>query len=171
MTDHYARAYATISALIFKYPDLVDTGDLHGIADLFARATVRSGDLIFTGRDELLTLWTNAVRTYDNGRTFTKHLVTNVVVNIDDGMRTATAKSYVTVIQAKPPELPLQLISSSRHYDRFECDQDGWYFVERVDVPDLQGDLTYHTPVSSADAKSTNSIPNVEADRIDKEER
>ena len=52
--------------------------------------------------------------------------------------------SYVTVLQARPPELPLQVIASNRHYDRFERVEGEWRFVERVDVQDLAGNLSHH---------------------------
>jgi hypothetical protein len=84
------------------------------------------------------------VRTYEGGRTSTKHLVTNLVVEVAPDRRTATAKSYVTVLQARPPELPLQVIASNRHYDRFERVDGVWRFVERVDVQDLAGNLSHH---------------------------
>jgi len=84
------------------------------------------------------------VRTYDGGSTGTKHNVTNLVIEVAaDGM-TAKAKSYITVLQAHPPEFPLQLIASNRHFDRFERVDGVWRFTERIDVQDLVGDMSHH---------------------------
>jgi hypothetical protein len=130
--------------LVYRYPDLIDAGDFDGIGELFAHAVLRSGDSAIRGRDELVPMLKRLVRTYEGGRTSTKHNVTNLVVDVaPDGM-TATAKSYITVMQARPPELPLQVIASNRHFDRFERVDGVWRFVERVDVQDLVGDMSHH---------------------------
>jgi hypothetical protein len=133
-----------IAALVHRYPQLIDAGDLDGIGELFSHATLRSGDHMIRGRDELVPMLRAMVRTYERGRTFTKHLVTNLVVEVAPDRSTATARSYVTVLQARPPDLPLQVIASNRHHDRFERVDGTWRFVERVDVQDLVGDLSYH---------------------------
>jgi ketosteroid isomerase-like protein len=140
-----AANHASISALVCRYADLIDAGDFKGIADLFAHAVVRSGPRAFQGRDQLLALWSELVRTYDDGGTLTKHLISNVVVEVDEGGRRAKARSSVTVLQACPPDFPLQVIATSRHFDQFEKADGGWRFTERVDVTDLVGDLSRHT--------------------------
>jgi hypothetical protein len=71
-------------------------------------------------------------------------VVTNLVVDVAPDRRTATARSYVTVLQARPPAPPLQVIASNRHFDRFERAGGEGRFVERVDVQDLAGDLSHH---------------------------
>jgi hypothetical protein len=122
------------------------------VAHLFEHATIRSGEYSFSGYDTLLGLWKDTVRTYDQGRPLTKHVITNVVVDVAPDGTTATAKSYVTVLQAKPPELPLQVIVSARHHDTFERVDGSWRFSERIDITDLVGDMTWHTtaPYSAA---------------------
>ena len=73
----------------------------------------------------------------------TKHVVSNVIVEIDDERRSATARSYYTAFQARP-QLALQPILAGRFHDRLERDQDSWHIVERVIYADLMGDLRYH---------------------------
>jgi uncharacterized protein (TIGR02246 family) len=131
-----------IRTLIHAYPRLLDAGDLDGVADLFAHATIVSGDgQRFSGRDTLRTLWSGVVM-YD-GTPRTHHLITNVDVVIDTGGTTASAHSYVTVVQATP-DLSLQPIAAGRHEDRFERVDGVWRFAERRDCPDLFGDLSHH---------------------------
>lgn len=144
--DTLAGDVQAVTALICRYPDLIDAGDFEAVADLFAHATMRSGDYVFSGRDQLLALWRDLVLTYEDGRTSTKHLVSNVVVEVDADRRTAAARSSVTVLQARP-EFPLQVIATSRHHDRFEKVDGEWRFAERVDHTDLLGDLSRHTRV------------------------
>jgi uncharacterized protein (TIGR02246 family) len=131
-----------IRRLIHAYARRIDSGDLDGVADLFADARLVTGDgQVFSGRETLRSLW-NGVVMYD-GVPRTHHLITNVDVHVDDEGRTATAHSYVTVIQATA-SLPLQTIAANRHEDRFEKVGGRWRFTERRDVPDLAGDLSQH---------------------------
>src|SRR5690606_15447654 len=100
---------AAITRLIFAYAERLDAGDLDGVADLLADATFRSdarADGVH-GRDAILRLYRDTVRLYENGTPCTKHVTTNVVVEVEPSRVEATARSYFTVLQATP-ELPLQ---------------------------------------------------------------
>lgn len=145
MSDALASDLSEINALICRYGDLIDAADFEGIADLFAHATIRSGDRAFRGREQLLELWRDLVITYDDGTTRTKHLISNLVIEVDPGNVGASARSSVTVLQACPPDFPLQVVATSQHRDRFEKVAGDWRFVERVDVTNLVGDLSRHT--------------------------
>ena len=123
---------------------MIDSGDFDGIGELFAHAMLGSGDSAIRGGDELVSMLKRLVRTYEGGTTGTKHIVTNLVVEVAADRLTATAKSYITVMQARPPEFPLQMIASNRHFDRFERVEGVWRFTERVDVQDLAGDMSHH---------------------------
>ncbi len=148
MTDSTLAAdIQEITGLICRYPDLIDAGDFEAVADLFEHATMRSGPYEFSGRPQLLALWRDLVRTYEDGRTATKHLVSNLVVKVAADGQTATASSSVTVLQARP-DFPLQVIATSRHNDRFEKAGGQWRFVERRDSTDLVGDMSRHTKVA-----------------------
>ncbi|HVW82200.1 MAG TPA: nuclear transport factor 2 family protein [Mycobacteriales bacterium] len=131
-----------IRSLIHAYARRIDSGDLDGVADLFAHARLITGDgQVFSGRETLRTLW-NGVVMYD-GVPRTHHLITNIDVVIDTGGTTASAHSYVTVIQATPA-LQLQMVAANRHEDRFEKVDGHWRFTERRDCPELTGDLSHH---------------------------
>ena len=73
----------------------------------------------------------------------TKHLTTNLIIDVADDGRTATARSYFTVIQGRP-DFPLQPIIAGRYHDRFECVEGRWRFCERLEYLDLVGDLSRH---------------------------
>jgi hypothetical protein len=83
------------------YAERVDLGDFPGVADLFDGATYRSalGDdvMVQEGRDAVLNTFETMVRRYDDGTPRTKHVTTNVMVEVDGN--TATARSYYTVMQ------------------------------------------------------------------------
>jgi ketosteroid isomerase-like protein len=146
-----------ITGLICRYPDLIDAGDFEAVADLFAHATMRSGPYEFSGREQLLSLWKDLVHTYEEGRTGTKHLVSNVVVQVDDDRVHATASSSVTVLQARP-DFPLQVIATSRHHDSFDKVDGQWRFVERRDATDLVGDMSRHTK-TAYDSRNEEGAP------------
>jgi 3-phenylpropionate/cinnamic acid dioxygenase small subunit len=132
-----------ISALIYAYAERLDEGDLDGVAALFAEATWRT-----PARAQPL-LGTAAVRrAYDgvllyDGRPSTKHVISNVTVAVASDAATASARSYFTVMQARP-DLPLQAIICGRYHDAFARGAGGWRFADRLILPDLIGDLSRH---------------------------
>ncbi len=79
---------------------------------------------------------------YEDGTPHTKHVITNLVIDHEDGAAEATARSYFTVLQAN--DGVLQPIIAGRYHDRFEQVDGDWRFAERIIHPDLQGDLSRH---------------------------
>jgi len=130
--------------LIHSYAELLDTGDLEGAGRLFDRATLRTHGRpeVLQGAKAVQQMLETAVHLYD-GIPSTKHLITNVSVEVDADRRTARARSYYTALQGRP-ELPLQPILSGRWHDRFERDGDRWRFADRLIYADLFGDLRFH---------------------------
>jgi hypothetical protein len=133
-----------IKNVVLSYVELLDLGDFDGLANVFARATVRVNGFPeeFRGAAAFREFIERGVQMYD-GIPSTKHLVTNLMVEISLDRRTATAHSYYTALQARP-ELPLQPILAGRFHDRLERDGDDWHIVERVIYTDLVGDLRFH---------------------------
>jgi 3-phenylpropionate/cinnamic acid dioxygenase small subunit len=134
----------TITNLVHSYAELLDTGDIDGLAQLFADATLRTHGApdALQGAAAVHQLIEGSVQLYD-GIPSTKHVVTNLIVEVDDDRSSAAARSYYTAFQARP-ELPLQPILAGRWHDRFEQDDDGWRFVDRLIYTDLVGDLRFH---------------------------
>ena len=133
-----------ITDLVLVYAERLDLGDLEGVADLFTHATLRSNHRSdgLHGRDAALALYRGTVQMHD-GIPSTKHVTTNVIVEIDADGAHAGARSYFTVLQARP-DLPLQPIIAGRYHDRFEKASPGWRFADRLILVDLVGDLRRH---------------------------
>lgn len=135
---------AAITALINVYAERIDAGDLDGVAELFEHATWGS-----PGRGAQLRGAAQVRRGYDgvilheDGTPGTKHVISNLTIEIDDAGDAATARSYFTVFQARP-ELPLQPIIAGRYHDAFARVDGRWRFADRVIIPDLIGDLSHH---------------------------
>ncbi len=139
--EHSARS---IENLIARYAELVDAGDFAGLGELLAEAVFGGdGDAVVGGREAIEKIFRAMVRVYDDGTPRTKHVTTNIQIDVDDESGTATSRSYVTVLQALP-ELPLQPIVAGRYRDVFECRGGVWRFVERRFTTDLVGDVSRH---------------------------
>ena len=133
-----------IATIIYSYAEFVDAGDFEGVAKLFEHASLRSDrrPKPRRGSAEVLQLFQSTVALYD-GRPSTKHVTTNLVTDVDPDGATASARSYFTVLQARP-ELPLQVIIAGRYHDRFARRAGVWHFTERFILVDLLGDLRFH---------------------------
>jgi len=136
-------SHRAIENLIATYAELVDAGDFAAVGELLVDATFTGGAGSVSGADATEAMLQDNVIVYDDGTPRTKHLVTNVAIEIDDEAGTAAARSYFTVLQAVAG-LPLQPIASGRYQDRFERRDGKWRFVERRVRTDLVGDMSRH---------------------------
>jgi hypothetical protein len=134
-----------IGNLIARYAELVDAGDFDGLAGLLGDAAVGAADstALLTGVDAIQKMFASTTRLYPDGTPGTKHVTTNLILDIDEEERSATARSYWTVFQAVEG-LPLQPILAGRYHDRFARDAGGWRFAERRYLIDLVGDVSQH---------------------------
>jgi len=136
-----------ISRLLFTYAARVDAGDFEGVSHLFEHATYRAvlGDEIGvrTGAAEVQEQFEHITLRHEDGTPSTKHVITNVIVDVDENAGTATSRSYFTVLQARPT-LPLQVIIAGRYEDAFALAGGEWQFTDRLIITDLVGDLSQH---------------------------
>lgn len=133
-----------ITALIFTYAEQLDAGALAGVAALFRDATFRSSQGgNYRGSAEVLDVLTQKVILYPDGTPRTKHVTTNLVIEVDDTEAGATSRSYFTVLQATD-RLSLQPVIAGRYHDRFVREGDAWRFADRLIFVDLVGDLSQH---------------------------
>jgi 3-phenylpropionate/cinnamic acid dioxygenase small subunit len=137
------QSYRAIERLIATYAELVDDGDFAAVGLLLADATFAGAAGSVSGHDTIERMLVDNIIVYDDGKPRTKHVTTNLGIEIDEAGRTAVARSYFTVLQALP-DLPLQPIVSGRYCDRFERRDGEWRFVERRVRTDLVGDLSRH---------------------------
>jgi 3-phenylpropionate/cinnamic acid dioxygenase small subunit len=143
-------SYRAIERLIATYAELVDDGDFAAVGALLADATFAGGSGSVRGRDAIEKMLVENVIVYDDGTPRTKHVTTNLAIEVDEASDTAVSRSYFTALQALP-DLPLQPIVSGRYHDRFERRDGQWRFVERRVRTDLVGDLSHHLRRTGAD--------------------
>jgi 3-phenylpropionate/cinnamic acid dioxygenase small subunit len=136
-----------ITELLYRYAELIDAGDFDGVGRLLARATFAGTRSASTsGAETLAKLFGATTRRYPgHGNTpRTRHLVLNPIIDVTD--QTATARSTFCVVQ-NTETVPLQPIVVGRYFDRFSCDDSGWFFTAReVDV-EMIGDISAHLMV------------------------
>jgi len=135
-----------IENLIYRYAEQIDSGNLEGVAELFRDAEIVSTahDSRLTGFHEVLQMYQLSCRLYEtSGTPLTKHITTNVIIELEEDGAEASARSYYTVIQATQ-SLPLQPIISGRYDDRFRKVEGRWMFVRREMFVDLIGDCSAH---------------------------
>jgi 3-phenylpropionate/cinnamic acid dioxygenase small subunit len=113
-------SYRAIENLIAAYAELVDDGDFAGLGALLADATFIGG-----------------------GAPRTRHITSNIAIEVDERAGTAASRAYFTALQALP-SLTLQPIASGRYHDRFERRDGQWRFAERQVRVDLVGDVSRH---------------------------
>ena len=136
-------SYRAIENLIATYAELVDDGDFAGVGVLFADATFMGGAGSVTGREAIEQMLRDNVIVYDDGTPRTKHVTTNLAIEVDEEAGTAVSRSYFTALQALP-DMALQPIVSGRYHDRFARRDGPWRFVERHVLTDLVGDVSRH---------------------------
>jgi uncharacterized protein (TIGR02118 family) len=142
-------AHRQITDLIHAYADLIDAPDLPGLAALLEHAGVGFETApgveheSASGGGAFVAALQRANIVHPDGTFRTKHVVTNVRVEVDADLLTARATSYVTVLQ-QTPDLPLQPIYAGRYRDSFAVVDGAWRFTRRTMVADLLGDLSQH---------------------------
>jgi len=135
-----------ITKLIYTYAERIDAGDFEGVADIFAHATLTFegfGDAV-QGRDAIAGLYARTTRRYEDGTPRTKHVMTNVIVDLDEGGETASSRSYFTVLQAVPGELALQPVIAGRYRHAYAQVGGSWRVSAMHITIDLVGDLGHH---------------------------
>ena len=143
-------SHRAIENLIATYAELVDDGDFAGVGVLLADATFTGGAGSVRGRDAIENMLRDSLIVYDDGTPRTKHVTSNVAIEVDEAAGTAVSRSYFTALQALP-DLALQPIVSGRYQDRFERRDGRWRFVERRVRTDLVGDVSRHLRHAAAD--------------------
>jgi ketosteroid isomerase-like protein len=139
-------AAEAITKLIYTYAERIDAGDFAGVAEVFADATLTFegfGDAV-AGRDAVEALYARTTRRYEDGTPRTKHVMTNVMVDVADDGQTASSRSYFTVLQAVPGELALQPVIAGRYRHTYAHIESRWRVATMHITIDLMGDLGHH---------------------------
>lgn len=154
--DAHPDPHVAVAWLLARYADLIDQGDLTGVAALLGDAVVRApdGTEIARGESSAEALYRSTTRLHPDGTPRTQHLITNVAVDADpDDAYRVVATSRFTVLQAVDG-LPLQPIIAGRYRDTLAWSGGRWRFVERIMAPDLFGDLSQHLLIDLPDPSS-----------------
>jgi 3-phenylpropionate/cinnamic acid dioxygenase small subunit len=142
-----ASGVEAVTALVHAYAELLDAGDLDGVARLFDRAVWRSPQHPegLRGVEAIRRVYAG-VRLYD-GSPRTKHLISNLVVDVDEGAGSASSQCSFTVLHGVDM-LSAQPVLGGRYRDAFARDPGddgaGWHFTERATLVDLTGELSGH---------------------------
>jgi ketosteroid isomerase-like protein len=139
-------AAEAITKLIYTYAERIDAGDFAGVAELFAQATLtfEGFDDAVRGPEAIERLYTRSTRRYEDGTPRTKHVMTNVMVDVADDGATASSRSYFTVLQAVPGALALQPVIAGRYGHTYERADGRWRVTTMHVTIDLVGDLGHH---------------------------
>ncbi len=139
------ESYHAIMSLLYRYAEYMDAADFDAVAELFGDAVLTNEgvDGEVRGGEAIGRLYRRTNRVHDDGTLRTRHVTTNVIVDIDEAAGTASARSAFVVLQ-QTSSLPLQPIVTGRYRDRFTCGADGWQFAQRHIIVDHVGDVREH---------------------------
>jgi len=136
-----------VAKVLYTYAERIDQGDFAGVGDLFADAVItfeESPERVVRGADEARAMYEQFTRRYpDNGTPHTRHVTTNVIVEVSSDGTAATARSSFTVLQ-RTESLALQPVIVGRYRDELAKGAAGWRFTHRHMYSDLVGDLSQH---------------------------
>jgi 3-phenylpropionate/cinnamic acid dioxygenase small subunit len=140
MTDS-ARA---IENLVYAYAERIDAGDFAGVGDLFRHGRIQAAPgLVVEGAEKVQRLYEQTTRRYEDGTPRTRHLTTNVAIEVDENESAAVARSCYMVFQ-QTEQVPLQPIITGRYRDSFHRVDGIWCFDTREMFVDLVGDVSRH---------------------------
>jgi 3-phenylpropionate/cinnamic acid dioxygenase small subunit len=133
-----------IANLIARYAELTDAGDFEGLGALFENADfILNGGEAGHGSAAVTQLGRDVLQTYGDGTPKTRHVTSNVFIDVNDDEGTAIGRAYFTVFQALP-DFPLQPVAAGRYRDRFERHAGSWRFASREVISDFFGDVSHH---------------------------
>lgn len=128
-----------ITGLVDSYARLLDQGDVDAVASLFEHATWRSQPqrTILRGSTEVRPVYEGLQASADRP---TKHLLTNVTVEVGPGDIAATSHCYWTVLAEAPAGPGIEVILTGQYVDSSEKVDETWRFADCLIVVDLAAD-------------------------------
>lgn len=138
-------SHHAVTTLMYRYAECVDAADFDGIGALFADGELASRGVpgAIVGAAAVAELYRSFNKVHPDGTLMTRHLTTNVIVDIDEDDDRATARSSFVVLQATP-SVPLQPIVAGRYFDEFRRRDDVWAFARREMAVEQLGDVSDH---------------------------
>ena len=134
-----------IERILFRYARCVDSADWEGLGDLFRYGQVVTEGVggVAVGADAVRDVWRTVNRVHPDGTLRTRHLLTNIIVDVFADGDSAKADAYFMVFQATP-ELPLQPIAGGRYEDTFHKIEGVWWFKQKKIHVNLVGNVSNH---------------------------
>ncbi len=106
--------------------------------------TSEGTDMETRGADAIAQQYRATTRLYpDTGTPKTKHVITNLIIDVDEESGTGRCRSCYTVFQ-QTDALPLQPIIAGRYHHTFERADGEWRALTQHFFVDLVGDLSQH---------------------------
>ena len=137
---------AAITTLVNSYARLLDGGDVDAVVALFEHSTWRSEPegSIRRGPDEIRPVYEQLVA---HGRTSpSKHLLTNLSIDLQPGSDTARSHCYWTVLLRGHGSGQIEVSVSGQYIDTFEKVDGDWRFTDRLITVDLTGEPAPEAP-------------------------
>jgi 3-phenylpropionate/cinnamic acid dioxygenase small subunit len=135
-----------VTTLLYTYAERIDAGDFDGIGELLRHTTLtfEGYSNAVTSRDAITRLYERSTRRYEDGTPRSKHVITNVIVDVGEEADTAQSRSYFTVLQAVPGALALQPVIAGRYRHSYERVDGAWRVISMHVIIDLVGELSHH---------------------------
>jgi hypothetical protein len=140
-----------ISALIARYAELLNLGQIEEIGELFryGRVTSENSDLRFEGTEEVTAMYRNSV-VFPKKLPDTLLFTTNLQISVE-GDR-ATSKAYFLGMHQAGASI--EPVIAGRYHDEFRRVDGTWWFEHRHMIPDMVGDMSTHLTESIDDLAS-----------------
>ncbi|MCZ4519477.1 nuclear transport factor 2 family protein [Rhodococcus ruber] len=143
--------YNAIANILARYAQRIDAADFDGVGDLFAKAVVEmdgpEGRVRLEGADAVSGFFRASARVYEDGSTHTRHVITNLIIDVDEDAGTGSSSSSAVVLQAVEGVIALQPILVGSYDDTFERVGTEWSISSRFLSIDLMGDVSKHLQV------------------------
>lgn len=162
VTSH-EQAVRSIKALMYIYAECVDLARFDELGELFSHGVLTSTSAAdpddgMSG-DDVAAFYRATNKVHGDGTLRTRHVASNVIVDVAEGGQEATARSYFAVHQGTDT-LALQPIVAGRYEDDFALLDGKWRFARRMVIVDQIGDMREHLTfdLSEGDVRYTDHV-------------
>ena len=162
VTSH-EQTVRSIKALMYTYAECVDLARFDELGELFSHGVLTSTSAAdpddgMSG-DDVAAFYRATNKVHGDGTLRTRHVASNVIVEVSEDGQTATARSYFAVHQGTEA-LPLQPIVAGRYHDDFALIDGQWRFACRMVIVDQIGDMREHLTfdLSEGDVRYTDHV-------------
>jgi 3-phenylpropionate/cinnamic acid dioxygenase small subunit len=134
------EAERQIRRTLNSYCERIDSADFDGFARLFERGC---WFMVDTPGVEPVLSWLEANIVLHDGKTHTRHEISNLDVEVTNDGHTAEFRCYVAIWQDLPASRP-ELMVHARFAGTFRLVDDQWWWCSHTMTPDFVGDLSQH---------------------------